>query len=61
MPQGVKHRAYKKETTRYRFYRPTIKPEDEDLLRRGTHYVTQTFKGFAALGYIAGIADSAKC
>jgi len=35
MPQGIKHRTYKKETTRYRFSRPTIKPEDEDLLRRG--------------------------
>ena len=35
--------------------RPQSSPEDEDLLRRGTLYVSQGLKGFVAPGYIAGI------
>ena len=29
------------------------KSKDEDLLRRGTHHLSQAFKGFVASGYIA--------
>jgi len=39
--------------TRCGIFRHQSRPEDEDLLRRGTRYVSQAIKVFVAPGYIA--------
>ena len=35
---------------------PQLRLKDEDLLRHGTHYVSQALKGFMASRYIADIS-----